>query len=281
MKLSALIPARQWLTFSFFGLFIVGWAFLIPIIGFAQDGQALYQEKCAACHSIGGGDILGPDLKGVVAKRDRPWLERWLKEPDKVVAENDPLATELLKQYNNMPMPNMGLTDADVKAIIAYLETAGGAATPLGPPIEIVPLGNNSDGNALFTGAAPLENGGTSCIACHTVAGVGALGGGNLGPDLTRVYQKLGDAGMAQALSTLPFPTMKPLYVNKPLTKEEQSDLRAFFAWANQQNVPSVAPDTAWIWSISGLGVVVLFGVMFLFRPRQHDSIAEMLRRKS
>jgi len=48
-------------------------------------------------------------------------LIRWIKEPDKMLAEKDPLATALLKKYN-MPMPNMRLNDQDVEAVIAYIE---------------------------------------------------------------------------------------------------------------------------------------------------------------
>ena len=35
----------------------------------AADGKVLYEQKCAACHTIGGGDRIGPDLHGVAASR--------------------------------------------------------------------------------------------------------------------------------------------------------------------------------------------------------------------
>lgn len=44
----------------------------------AIEGQALFQEKCVACHTIGQGDRVGPDLAGVTARRSHAWLEAWI-----------------------------------------------------------------------------------------------------------------------------------------------------------------------------------------------------------
>lgn len=84
-------------------------------------GDYLFRTRCTACHTVGAGDKLGPDLKGVVAARSRAWLTRWLKEPDKMLAEGDPTATALRARYRNLPMPNLGLNDVDADALIAYL----------------------------------------------------------------------------------------------------------------------------------------------------------------
>jgi protein SCO1/2 len=75
-----------------------------------------------ACHSVGEGDKLGPDLAGVVARRDHDWLVRWLKEPDKMIAEGDPIAVSMKAAYRNLPMPNLGLNDTDASALIEFLQ---------------------------------------------------------------------------------------------------------------------------------------------------------------
>ncbi|BCR06750.1 hypothetical protein DESUT3_38190 [Desulfuromonas versatilis] len=92
-------------------------------------GETLFRTRCAACHSIGGGDILqsekgeiGPDLLGVTRTRDRAWLTRWLAEPDQMLAEKDPLAMALLAKYNNLQMPNLSLNQLEVEALIEYME---------------------------------------------------------------------------------------------------------------------------------------------------------------
>ncbi len=74
--------------------------------GSEEPGQAIYQQYCIACHSIGAGIIVGPDLEGVTARRDRAWLARWIAEPDKMLAEGDPIATELFQEFNNIPIYN-------------------------------------------------------------------------------------------------------------------------------------------------------------------------------
>ncbi len=145
----------------------------------AQLGEAIFIESCAACHSIGGGRLVGPDLEGVVALRDYDWLFKWIKEPDVLLAAGDPLAVQMLEEYNNLPMPNMGLSDDDVTAVMAFLEGPQETAAEepgTEPPAETVvalPEGDAAIGRALFTGEAALANGGPACIGCHGMSGIG------------------------------------------------------------------------------------------------------------
>jgi hypothetical protein len=69
-------------------------------------------------------------------------------------------------------------------------------------------------------------------MACHSIAGLGALGGGALGPDLTPAAAKYGPTGLASVLTTLPFPTMAPIFADRPLAPDEQGDLQAFISGA-------------------------------------------------
>ena len=85
-----------------------------------KTGETLFRTRCSACHSFGS-DGVGPDLMMTTEKHDRKWLSRWIKEPDKMLAEKDPLATALMRKYR-IPMPNMRLNDQDVEAVIAYIE---------------------------------------------------------------------------------------------------------------------------------------------------------------
>jgi protein SCO1 len=89
----------------------------------AGTGELLFASRCAACHSVGGGERIGPDLLGVTARRDRAWLERFIAAPDTVLAEKDPLALALLNEYGGVRMPNLRLTSSDVTAVLGYLET--------------------------------------------------------------------------------------------------------------------------------------------------------------
>ncbi len=97
-------------------------------------GENLYRTRCMACHTIGGGDKLGPDLKGVAASRDRKWLTRWLMEPDKMLAEKDPIALALKARFRNLPMPNLSLNEIDAAALIEHMEKADIATAPSALP---------------------------------------------------------------------------------------------------------------------------------------------------
>ena len=197
------------------------------------DGEAIFQDKCAGCHTVGAGQLAGPDLKGVTAQRDRDWLARFIAEPDKMLAEGDPIATGLLQEFNNLPMPNQGLSEEQVAAVIAYLEATEGTAVPA--PDTSLAVGDPDRGEALFMGDLHFQNDGPPCMGCHNIDGAGALGGGTMGPDLTQAFATYGDAGLASVLDNIPFPTMKPIYANHPLTPEEQADLRAYIQAAAGQ----------------------------------------------
>jgi protein SCO1/2 len=87
-----------------------------------NKGQYLFATRCAACHTIGNGDKVGPDLLGVTNVRDRAWLARIIREPDKMIEEKDPLALSLFKKYNEIRMPRLGLPEADVNTLIDYIK---------------------------------------------------------------------------------------------------------------------------------------------------------------
>lgn len=87
-----------------------------------SQGEGLFRSRCDACHSLGTEDGLGPGLQGVTERRDKAWLNRWLKAPDHMLSEKDPIAIELFNRYQKLPMPNLRLTDTDIEALIAYLE---------------------------------------------------------------------------------------------------------------------------------------------------------------
>ena len=86
------------------------------------EGSKLFMTRCSACHTVGGGDSkLGPDLAGVVERRPRAWLHRWIKEPDRMLAEKDPAVMAMMASYRGLPMPNLKLSNAQVADLIGYL----------------------------------------------------------------------------------------------------------------------------------------------------------------
>jgi protein SCO1 len=85
-----------------------------------SPGRYLFAKECAACHTMGHGDKIGPDLAGVTGRRDPEWLARYIVEPDKVLASGDPIAKQLLARYGVM-MPNLRVGDRDLAVLLDFL----------------------------------------------------------------------------------------------------------------------------------------------------------------
>jgi protein SCO1/2 len=86
-------------------------------------GQYLFSTRCAACHTIGNGDKIGPDLLGVTNVRERAWLARIIADSNKMIDEKDPIATALFQKYKGIRMPKLDLPETDVNTLIEYLKT--------------------------------------------------------------------------------------------------------------------------------------------------------------
>ncbi len=264
-----------------------------PVIYMLQGsagGQQLFTQYCSGCHTIGGGVLVGPDLKDITQSRTAQWITDFITNPSKMVA-SDPAAQQL-RQGFSITMPTLGLTADQINQLVAFLssptEGAAAGATPTSLPVFPAGVGDPIAGRQEYLGETLLTYGGPACIGCHTVEGAAGLGGGSLGPNLTHVIQRLGEAGVASALQNIVFPTMVGPFTNHPLTVEEQADLVAFFKQANltQPPVASVAPGavtarTLLLFSISVVGAGLLFGLLFyLWRPLKKQSSQELPVRK-
>jgi cytochrome c2 len=249
----------------------------------AERGKTLYEQSCASCHTLGGGDTAGPDLEGVMERRDAEFVRRFIAEPAAVIAEGDPEVKAMVEKFGGVQMPDLGLPAADVDAIVAYLAAQSGAAAPgttTAPaetqtaPTETTATeteasrGDVATGEELFNGEQAFANGGAPCLSCHSIAGTGALGGGKLGPDLSDAWEKFGGAaGFAAVLTTLPFPTMVPIYQDNPLTKDEAADVAAYMETTSGEEPDSSA---TWLFVALGVGVtVILLGLALLIWPRR------------
>ena len=87
-----------------------------------DPGQYTFKNHCAACHTIGQGDHLGPDLLGVATTRDREWLTRFIVNPEKVRAAGDPVALALREKYKQVVMPALDLGRSDAAVLIDFID---------------------------------------------------------------------------------------------------------------------------------------------------------------
>ena len=92
-----------------------------------DKGKYLYAKECAACHTMGHGDTIGPDLQGITKVRDPRWLMRIIQTPDLLLDEHDPLATALFAKYKNLRMPNLHLDTEATQLLIGYMTAENNA----------------------------------------------------------------------------------------------------------------------------------------------------------
>lgn len=86
-----------------------------------ESGKRIFAAKaCMGCHTIGKGDLGAPDLAGLFERRSVEWVKKWLLDPSAML-EHDDTAKTMLKQYNNMRMPNLNLTDGEILALMHYI----------------------------------------------------------------------------------------------------------------------------------------------------------------
>jgi len=154
-----------------------------------------------------------------------------------------------------------------VKAQQAATEQPTAAVEASAPQAEAVAeaapveAGDANVGRALFTGETRFANAGPACMSCHS-AGVGALDGGNLGPNLTKAYV---DESKNPLLSTAwvnggGSPTMGPIFAAKNITEAEMENLRAFL---KAQGANDVAPSQSA--TFAGIGIIGFVAILILF----------------
>ncbi|WP_274054413.1 copper chaperone PCu(A)C [Thalassomonas haliotis] len=131
-------------------------------------GEQLFRTRCQNCHSITGingginGGIrsgagqgqetgqktpkpLGPDLFAVNQRREKQWLVNWIMAPDKMLANKDPVAMSLYRQYDRLAMPNMRLTYKETLQVLAFIEQQSRQLAAPGAVKALARQGGNGD----------------------------------------------------------------------------------------------------------------------------------------
>lgn len=217
--------------------------FAIATFAFAASGSAqqpseeaykYFENNCQSCHTIGGGRLAGPDLKGLLTRRERPWLQSYLLNPKAVIDSGDAYAQEIFREARGVYMPTPpGITRelADKLLDVVAAESAKEKSRFAGLQISDRPLtpADTEKGRKLFFGEAAFASGAPACFSCHDLTGSKGFGGGQLGPDLTAAFARLeGLKAVAAWLSAPPSPVMSPVFRKTPIEGEEALALTAF-----------------------------------------------------
>lgn len=164
----------------------------------AQVGQEIVEGKggCLVCHAIGSPGARAPDLAGVGARAEtreeglsgEEYLYESLVDPNAYIVEGyEPIMPQ-------MDAPPTSLTDAEVTAVVAYLQSLGGEITvqvPTGEGLTSAPEEETEPPAAAEMNIEALVTE-FQCGICHVIPDIeGAQG--QVGPTL---------AGIADAAAT-------------------------------------------------------------------------------
>ena len=138
----------------------------------AKAGAEIFKKKCVSCHTIGNGDMTGPDLKNLHERRERKWLVRWLENTSKML-QSDETAKKMLEEFNNVPMPDQNLSKEEIDQVLAHIKLESQS-------------GESADDEQLETADEindrPIKEFVSSeCGGCHNPKRTGATG-----PDITK-----------------------------------------------------------------------------------------------
>ena len=87
----------------------------------ATAGAELYKFKCSACHKADK-KFIGPAPTGIMKRRSPEWIMNMILDPDQMV-QKDPIAKQLLIEFNGSPMANQSLTEEEARSILEYFRT--------------------------------------------------------------------------------------------------------------------------------------------------------------
>jgi mono/diheme cytochrome c family protein len=241
----------------------------LPPAAHGQDTPDYFRQNCVSCHTIGGGRLTGPDLKNLSERQpDRGWLINFLMNPRAVIDSGDPYAKKILEASLNVPMPTPpGITRDRAEKLLDLIEAESQLEESQfkGMKISTAPFTDEdrARGREIFLGTQRLKEEGTSCVSCHSMFDAPALGGGQLGPDLTNVYERLkGRAALSSWLMAPGTETMQPIFKNRPMSTEEIHALVAYFESTTAER-PADSSTGRVAFLLSGLAGAV-FGVFFL-----------------
>lgn len=95
------------------------------------DAGKHFKNVCSQCHTIGGGDKIGPDLAGLSKRRKVEWLVKFINYPDGMIngdAEEpgyekpDPMAKKVYDLYKPQMMAEQEMTKVQVEAMLKWID---------------------------------------------------------------------------------------------------------------------------------------------------------------
>jgi mono/diheme cytochrome c family protein len=213
-----------------------------------------YLSRCAGCHTVGGGDLTGPDLAP-----STEWPAADLAKAVERMEKNvGPMSDERVASLVEL-MKDPRLAERLSAARERQVEEMAATLEPASP----------RRGADLFHGGEAFARGGLPCAACHRAGDAG----GTLAADLTDAALRLGEPALVSAAENPGFPLMRAAYRDHPVTRQEAVHLAAYLAaleppaeGAAAAAVPPAGPPIG-AWG-GGIAAVLLAAMLLVYRGR-------------
>ncbi len=111
-------------------LFVIAVSMTLTLSTYAQDGEATFKQICSACHTIGKGKLVGPDLANVTKRRTNEWLLKFIKSSQTLIKSGDKTADSVFQAYGSIVMPDQpDLDDSKINAVLTFIDTKSSGIT--------------------------------------------------------------------------------------------------------------------------------------------------------
>ena len=87
----------------------------------ADEGKTLFNNKCTVCHDLNQKKI-GPPLQDITKKRTPEFIMNLLLNTVQM-QQQDSIMKKLMKDYNNIPMPDPAVDKEQARSILEYLRS--------------------------------------------------------------------------------------------------------------------------------------------------------------
>ena len=84
-----------------------------------NNGRAIYELKCSACHKLTAQRVVGPGWKGVTEKRKPEWIMNMITNVD-IMLDEDPTARALFEECLTR-MPNQNVSPEEARDILEFI----------------------------------------------------------------------------------------------------------------------------------------------------------------
>jgi len=112
--------------------FLILSVMVLSLSASAFDAGKYFEQTCKACHTIGGGDKIGPDLAGLSSRRKVDWILKFVKYPEGMIngdeeeagyEKADPMAKKIYELYKPQMMADQELDKVKLQAILKYIDS--------------------------------------------------------------------------------------------------------------------------------------------------------------